>query len=267
MRKVSIVFPVYKKTNVSRSIWKYWKVIREKYSAEIIIVIEGIDRNEYLKLEKELKFAKIKVTENRSHLSKLDRYTERTQRCSRGARNGVSVPSEQRSIEPSLEIIWNEKRMGKGWAVRNGLRASRGEIIGFVDADEAVSPEEVLRVVKLSEKYGILIGSRRPEQYKSKTRKLLSVVFNFYIRTLLGLEVKDSQCGIKFFRRKSIAPILDRMRINGFAFDAEILYILKENGEKITEEKIEWKDVGKSTVGFFSIIGMVIDILRIRFKF
>lgn len=245
--KISIVFPVYRKNNVEEKVRRYWEVLNKEYQTEIIIVIEGINREEYSKLEKELKFAKIKVTENQSHLSKLGR-------C------------EQRSIEPNLKIIWNEKRMGKGWAVRNGLLASTGKIIGFVDSDEAVSSEEVLMMVKLAEKKRILIGNRKPEQYRSKTRKLLSFIFNLYIKTLLGLEVNDSQCGIKFFRRKSIAPILDRMRIDGFAFDAEILYLLKENGEKITEEKIEWKDVGKSTVGLRSIVEMAIDVLRIRFN-
>jgi len=220
--KISVVFPVYKKNNVEEKIRKYWEMLNREHQTEIIVVIEGIDRKEYLGLEKELKFAK---------------------------------------------IIWNEKRMGKGWAVRNGLAASKGEVIGFVDSDEAISPKEVSRLVRLVGKEGIVIGSRKPWHYRSKIRRILSSLFNFYIKILLGLKVNDSQCGVKFFRKEKILGIINRMKINGFAFDTEILYLLKKKGEKITEEKIEWKDVGKSTVGLLSIIGMAVDILRIRFNF
>lgn len=181
--------------------------------------------------------------------------------------DGVSKKEgeELRKKLKKTRVIVNEKRLGKGRAIRKGFEIAKNEIIGFVDVDESVSPKETERIIDSAIERGVAIGIRKPEQYKSVIRRSLSRVFNLYVWLATGLNTKDSQCGVKFFRKDEIEVIIRKMRIDGFAIDVEILYLLEEKGVRITEVLIDWKHAKESTVSFFSIIRMAFDIILIRF--
>jgi glycosyltransferase involved in cell wall biosynthesis len=162
------------------------------------------------------------------------------------------------------------KQSGKGFAIIKGFKASRGELIGFVDADCSTSPESFYDLVKRINGYGGIIASRwmkgsivHPKQPFS--RRLASRLFNFLVRFLFGIRSQDTQCGAKLFKKDAIKRILPGLGITAWAFDIDLLYRLKEQGYSIKDIPTTWSDKGNSrlNVGKTSF-QMFLAVIRLR---
>jgi dolichyl-phosphate beta-glucosyltransferase len=152
---------------------------------------------------------------------------------------------------------------GKGFAVRTGVLAARGERIVFTDADSSYGPEEVRRVVHALDRAPVAIGVRPvsgsredpaapgtdPEAGPGPAlRRLASRVFNQAMRRMLGLPFHDTQCGLKGFRREAAIELFSRGRLDGFAFDAELLFLAGRLGHEVVEVPVRATDRGGSKV-------------------
>lgn len=162
---------------------------------------------------------------------------------------------------------------GKGGAVREGFRAARFELIGFVDADNSTVPKEFDKLVRAIEKYNLdcSFGSRSLKESvllvkQPFYRRVLGKVFSIMVQLLFGLGVKDTQCGAKLFKKKAIKTILPELKIKGFAFDVEILWKLKKCGFSYKEIPIAWKNDFESKVGFSAPLKMFRELIKIRFN-
>jgi len=184
----------------------------------------------------------------------------------------VEVVESYKSKFKDLHIIRLENNMGKGYAVKKGLWESKGEICVFLDADGAVSPEEIGKNLHyiLEQGYDIFIGSR---VLKDKTRrlevkwyrKLIGILFNFLVRTILFREIKDTQCGFKIFKKEIIEPLLSRSYLSGFGFDIEILYLAYKMGYKVKEGPVSWRHINGSKINLFGdSLKMFFNILQVR---
>jgi len=165
-------------------------------------------------------------------------------------------------------LEFNEK-LGKGGAIIEGFKVARGEILAFADADGSTPPEEVLKVVEHAKKHGAAIGSRwlRGSKILVKQplpRRIASRTFNFLVRLILGLKFKDTQCGCKAFRREIVEDIVDVIKIKKYAFDIELLYLLKKKGTNITEVPIMWMDKKGSKLKLRDVLNMFVSLFKIR---
>ena len=152
------------------------------------------------------------------------------------------------------------RNRGKGGAVREGLRAARGDIRGFSDADQSSPISELDRVLPQFEAgAAVVIGSRskKAEEAVVKAhlhRKVIGRVFNGLLRAVLGLRgqdgkpIFDTQCGFKWFTAAACESILAHAQQDGFAFDVELLYLANRLGFPIVELPISWADRGESRV-------------------
>jgi glycosyltransferase involved in cell wall biosynthesis len=135
--------------------------------------------------------------------------------------------------------------MGKGHAVRFGMAKSKGDIIGFIDAGLELDPNGLSMLLEHFEWYkaDIIVGSKRHPASKVVypwQRKLLSFGYQMVVRVLFGLRVKDTQVGLKFFRRDVLERILPRVLVKTFAFDVELLSVAYYLGYKrIFEAPVE----------------------------
>jgi dolichyl-phosphate beta-glucosyltransferase len=152
-----------------------------------------------------------------------------------------------------ITVIGSSERGGKGRGVRAGVRLSRGQIIGFVDADYKTPIEEIERILPhLDDGYDLVIGSRglgdsRIERPQKLYRRVGSRVFALGMRTVTGLRnVVDTQCGFKFFTRRAARDIFARQKIDGYMFDVEILRLAQMLNYRIKEVGIRWHDDGDS---------------------
>jgi len=172
----------------------------------------------------------------------------------------------------NLMVIKNPTNCGKGYSVRTGVLASKGNIVLFSDADLSTPIEEFDKMLPCIEKgYDIVIGSRMlPESVievrQPRYREIMGKTFNILIRTLGLGRFKDTQCGFKCFRREAALKIFNLQKINGFAFDVEILYIAQKFGLKIKDVPVRWINSPDSRVGIVGgSLSMLMALLKIKF--
>jgi dolichyl-phosphate beta-glucosyltransferase len=135
-----------------------------------------------------------------------------------------------------VRVIRCQRNRGKGFAVRTGMLSAEGELVVFTDADGSYRPDDVERVVAALADAPVAIGSRDLHvQASSPTRQVASMLFNRVMRTMLDLPFRDTQCGLKGFRRQAALEVFGRARLDGFAFDAEVLYLARHLGLRVAE--------------------------------
>ena len=93
-------------------------------------------------------------------------------------------------------------------------------------------------------------------------------VFATFASVLTGIEIYDSQCGLKVIRRAAYAAIEKQLSEKRFAFDVELTLLLIKSGFKIREVPINWEEVPGSKVKILrDSIRMFSGVLRIRQNF
>jgi dolichyl-phosphate beta-glucosyltransferase len=163
-----------------------------------------------------------------------------------------------------------EGRRGKGAAVRKGMFAACGDYLLMCDADLAVPIEEsdkLLSVIRAGS--DIAIGSREVKGAKRYGepfhRHMMGRVFNLIVQLVLLPGVRDSQCGFKCFSRASASDLFGAGVIDGWAFDAEILYIARLRGYRVMEVPVSWYFGEKSKVNpLLDPLHMFREVLKVR---
>src|SRR5215217_4889570 len=165
-----------------------------------------------------------------------------------------------------VRIIRSQPNHGKGFGVRTGMLQARGELLVFTDADGSYGPGEVARVTAALADAAVAIGSR-PAGWAAgpPARRLASRLFNRAIQALLRLPYRDTQCGVKGFRRHAALELFGRAQLDGFAFDVELLFLARRLGLAVTEVPVraEVRDGSKVQLAV-DALGMLGDVLRVR---
>ena len=171
-----------------------------------------------------------------------------------------------------LSVLGGPERRGKGRGIRLGVARARGRVVGFVDADDKTPIEEMDKMLPwLEQGFDLVIGSRgladsRVEVPQPLYRRVGSRVFGLAMHVTLGLwNVRDTQCGFKFFRGDVARDLFARQRIDGYMFDVEILHLANRSGYRIKEVGVRWRDDGDSRLEL--VAGNwrnLVDLLRIR---
>jgi len=197
--------------------------------------------------------------------------------------DGYSDKTKQKALKVSrtkknIRVVGYKTNVGKGNAVRIGMGLANGRIVGFVDAGIELSPNGISMLLEHFEWYkaDIIIGSKRHPASKIEYpgfRVVMSVVYQILVRILFGLNVKDTQVGMKFFKAEILKKILPRLLVKKFAFDIEMLAVANSLGyKKIYEAPVELKMnfSGTSTImtrKFVNVVaGMVWDTLAVFYR-
>ena len=169
--------------------------------------------------------------------------------------NTIAVVNAAMATIPNLRLVEQKPNRGKGAAVRRGMLAARGQIRVMCDADGSMPPEELPKLLApiVACKAEIAIGSRYVEGAKTDKKQpfyrvLWSRLCNRMIQKSLVPGVRDTQCGFKAFTAEAARDLFRYGRIDGWAFDLEILALARRRSFEIAEVGVEWKDDGRSRV-------------------
>ncbi len=150
---------------------------------------------------------------------------------------------------PGLNVIEHATNRGKGAAVRTGMLAARGELLLFADADGAtpIDEEEIL-CKAVRDGADVAIGSRYVRETdvtrrRTFSRGLAGRTFAAFARRLLGISVRDTQCGFKMFRRDAGRKLFSAAEETGYLFDLELLVLADRFGLKVVEVPVNWSDI------------------------
>lgn len=143
------------------------------------------------------------------------------------------VQDWQKNNAVDLQLLINERNMGKGFSVRRGVMESRGRFIIFIDADlpyELNAIEDFLQALRNG--YDLAIGSRVLPGSQVKGVPILRYVsgqiFSWMVQVVLFQGLPDTQCGFKSFRSEAAKEIFRRLTIGGFGFDVEMLFVARK---------------------------------------
>ncbi|MFH1199938.1 MAG: glycosyltransferase [Candidatus Micrarchaeota archaeon] len=160
------------------------------------------------------------------------------------------------------------KRLGKGAALTLGILRAKGELCITYDADAAVPPQEIPKMLAALARADVVFGSRKAQKAVivgriPLRRRLASKVFNFLVNLLFRLGASDTQCGFKGVRRQRILPVLRKIRSTGFEWDVELLVRAKRAGLKVSEIPVEWHHKKEGKVVLRDTIHMLKGIMRL----
>ncbi len=168
-------------------------------------------------------------------------------------------------------VISYERNLGKGYAVRQGMLAARGQYAAFSDADLSAPIEELAKLFDLANKgYDVVIGSRAATGavipvHQPFYRELGGKGLNLMIRLLAVPGIHDTQCGFKLFTSQAARDIFSRCFINGWGFDVEALYLARRLGYRIAEVGVRWSHAEGSKIRpFRAAVRVLYDVARIR---
>jgi glycosyltransferase involved in cell wall biosynthesis len=230
---LSLVVPVYRQ---EKTIVKNLKAIKLaldaiRYDYEIIVVIDGLVDKSFEKVKK-------------ANISKV--------RC----------------------LAYSDNR-GKSYAIRLGMHHAKGDYIMFIDSGMEIDTSGISMLLEHMEWYNadIIVGSKRHPASQvnySLSRKILSYGYYILVKLLFGVSVKDTQAGIKIYRKRVIEKVLPRLVEKKFAGDLEVLVVARTLGfSRIYEAPIKlnyFLSSFTSAATFESIRGILTDTIAIFYR-
>src|SRR6266513_4261971 len=192
-----------------------------------------------------------------------DGSTDATSTIVRDALSGAKIQTR---------LLENFPNRGKGAAVRTGLLAATKPIGLFFDADLSTPLPEIPKLIEpiANGDVDLAFGSRALDRnligvHQPWRREQAGRVVNLLVRLATGLPFWDTQCGFKAFRLEACRPILETARIEGFAFDVELLSLAHRPGLRIREVPVRWNHAEGSKVSFFrDSLRMLREVIALR---
>lgn len=182
----------------------------------------------------------------------------------------AAVVQEHFGEQATLRLLSYTPNRGKGYAVRYGAHRAEGERVLLTDADLSTPIEELPKLMAaLDRGFDLAIGSRAlPDSDVRKRQNLLreraGKLFNWWVRLVVGLPFRDTQCGFKLFQRDRLAPVWPHLSVDRFAFDVELLAVALALGRKVIEVPVVWMNVPDSTVSLWRGLEAYAEVWRIR---
>lgn len=177
------------------------------------------------------------------------------------------------SKRTNIRLIQYKKNQGKGYAVKTGILAAKGDFILMSDTDLSTPLTEWVKLKNaIDQDAAMACGSRavagadmgKPPPLH---RRMLSKVFNLLVHMAGVRGIRDTQCGFKLFTRPAAQKIFSSLRTNRFAFDVEAIARARDLGFQVVEIPVHWDYSGHSTVKVFSSGSrMLWDLLRLVFR-
>ena len=186
--------------------------------------------------------------------------------------------SEERLLEEAPDVarvIHYDRNLGKGFAIKAGALAAGGEYIAYVDSDLDLDPAAIPRFVETArrERLDFVVGSKRhPESlvHYPAARRVASWLYQQLVRVLFQLDVRDTQVGLKVFRREVAEEVMPLLLVKQFAFDLELLAVARALGFRRLREMpitLQYRFTGsgvRSVAVLFALVDTAAIFYRLR---
>jgi glycosyltransferase involved in cell wall biosynthesis len=175
---------------------------------------------------------------------------------------------------PAIQLIRNANNRGKGFSVRRGVLEARGQLVVFTDADLSAPIEETDKLQDALERAqaDAAVGSRALQReligiHQPALREMGGRLFNMMVRLATGLKIRDTQCGLKLFRRAATRRAFELQCSERFSFDFELLYLIQRMGGNIVEVPVRWDNDPATKVHVVrDAIRAFLDLIALRWR-
>ena len=161
---------------------------------------------------------------------------------------------------------------GKGYALKYGFNFASGDYVLFLDADLDLHPSQLVNLYNLmmEKNADVVIGSKLNKSSSLNypaIRKFLSKGYYIFIKVLFHLPLKDTQTGLKLFKYEVLKNSINKLKVDKYAFDLELLAIINKYGCKIIESPVTVKSKRKHRkIGLKDIFNIALDTIRIFYR-
>jgi dolichyl-phosphate beta-glucosyltransferase len=162
-----------------------------------------------------------------------------------GSADETARRAEEFSATHSNVRVHRLPHAGKGKAIRTGFSLARGDLVLLTDADLAYDRDSIDRVLSALASVDVAVGNRRHDRSRYSVpvnlfgflyrRHLVGLAFNAFVRALLQLGLRDTQCGLKGFRRAALERMAGSLTADGFTIDIELLLVARALGLTLAE--------------------------------
>lgn len=172
-------------------------------------------------------------------------------------------------LSDRVRLIENESNRGKGFSVRRGMLAARGDLRLHCDADCAPSLVSLPKMLELIEAADVVTGSRLADgahvRRQPLRRRIVGRTFVQLCRLVLREPTRDLFCGFKLFRADAATAAYGRIHLEGWVYDAEVFAMARALGYRIKETGVVWIDREGSRLSMRSLVlAAVRDLLAAR---
>lgn len=171
-----------------------------------------------------------------------------------------------------VQLVSYAENRGKGYAVREGMRAAQNDYALTLDADMSTGFLELQKMAPFMERgCPVIIGTRKASgasvtRRQSWHRQKMGEGYTLLANFMTGVWVSDFTCGFKCFAREAREKIFKAASIDRWSYDAEVLFLAKRFGFRICEAPVAWENDGDTRVRLGKdIIGSFVDLVKIRF--
>jgi len=173
-----------------------------------------------------------------------------------------------------IKIIKSKNNLGKGSALKLGVKNAKFDWILTADVDMSVSLSQIniwLQKKLINKKNFVYIASRTHEKSIVKWdffRNILGLIMRLFTFGILNIKIKDTQCGFKLYKKKVAKPIFLKLKDHGFSHDVELILLLKNRKIKITELPVKWVHKKDSKLNlFWDPVKMLFGIFIAKFRY
>jgi len=166
-----------------------------------------------------------------------------------------------------VRVVGYSKNVGKGYAVKKGFMQAEGDAVVFLDSDMEIDLGKVSSYVKALQHGDIVIASKwHPDSFVEMPliRRVLGHGFNVLVRLMTGVNLRDTQTGLKAVRKSAFEDIFPRLAVKRYAFDVELLAVAKLYGLKVVELPVDIKMRGLFSLK--DVWRMFVDLLGITYR-
>ncbi len=162
---------------------------------------------------------------------------------------------------PQVRLFALCKNHGKGGALRVGMTHARGRRILMTDADLSTPIEEFDRLSRHLVDCDLVIGDRKTDptrigRRQPRLRETLGRYYTLFTNLILGLTTPDFTCGFKCFTRSAAHQLFDKLRIDGWSYDAELLFLAYRSGMRVKSVPVRWANHPDTRVRLLQEIGI-----------
>ncbi|MCD2198507.1 flippase-like domain-containing protein [Halobacterium sp. KA-4] len=183
------------------------------------------------------------------------------------------IASRLAAEDDRVRHFHSDERLGRGGALNAAFRAANGDTLAYFDTDLATDMrhlEELIESVRSGDA-DVATGSRwipGEQADRPAKRGIPSRGFNLAVRTLLGSDLRDHQCGFKAFSREAFESLVDEVEDEHWFWDTEMLVRAQRRGFTVAEFPVDWTPKGDSKVDLVrDVFGMGSQILRCFWEF
>ncbi len=189
-----------------------------------------------------------------------------------GSKNNCFEEAKKYALKnKKIKVVGYARNKGKGNALKYGFNSATGDYVTFLDCGGDLDTKQIKNFLMIMEKEraDIVIGSKKHPKSRVHyplMRRIMSGIYRRVNYVLFGLDVKDTQVGLKLFKKRVLNEVMPRIAIKRFAFDLELLVIANKLGFKIVEAPITLTYKFQSTINIKSVFWMLWDTAAIFYR-